>query len=282
MTTRSFLVLFLIVSTGLHCRADVTNFGTWTPVEDPADPGFAGNVAIDGLSATLSAFDRPIPAGTDIGYQSVNGSRPGDSSQGFYFRPDADFSLAIDYSWNFSNNASGFLGLGFGIGEDGDGENSAGVAVSTLDGSPQGPFAGFARINDANQSPKLLGSPLVNSSTLAGTLFVEYQASTGDVIFGAAPILDANAPTVTDRFDGIQNDWGDDDLMVSFFIRSDDPLLAPAWSGGEAQAVFANFRVLSGNAVAIPEPSMFAACLVAVCAILMCRRRSARPRVSGV
>lgn len=115
---RIALILALHLASGVIAQADVTDFGTWSLVEDPAHPGFSATA--HGTSATLSAADLAIPAGTDIGYQSVNGSTPQTSTSGFYFRPDADFSLAIDYAWTFSNSPSGFLGLGFGIGEDSD------------------------------------------------------------------------------------------------------------------------------------------------------------------
>ena len=88
-------IAFLLLASGLVARAAVIDFSTWTPVADPAHPGFSSSVSVDGSSATLSAADLAIPAGTDIGFQSVDGSRPATSSNGFFFRPDEDFSLAI-------------------------------------------------------------------------------------------------------------------------------------------------------------------------------------------
>ncbi|WP_372896941.1 hypothetical protein [Stieleria sp.] len=258
---RIALILALHLASGVIAQADVTDFGTWSLVEDPAHPGFSATAL--GTSATLSAGDVAIPAGTDIGYQSVNGSTPQTSTSGFYFSPDADFSLAIDYAWTFSNSPSGFLGLGFGIGEDGDGMNSAGVTMGTSDGAPFLSFVGAARVNDVDQSAVPLGgNPLPPPSSALGTLFVAYQASSGDVIVGAATGLGATAPTLSHTYAGIQNQWSGDGLMPSFFIRSDDPPTLNAWGGGNADAMFSNFRVLNGNPIAIPEPSAAVATLM--------------------
>ncbi|WP_145384615.1 hypothetical protein [Stieleria neptunia] len=270
---RIALILTLHVAWGVIARADVTDFGTWSLVEDPAHPAFSATV--HGGSATLSAGNLGIPAGTDIGFQSVNGSTPQTSTGGFYFRPDADFSLAIDYAWTFSNNPSGSLGLGFGIGEDGDGMNAAGVAMGTNDGAPFLSFGGAARINDVDQTPEPLGGSLfLNPSSSSGTLFVAYEASSGDVVVGAATAPDAAAPTVSHTYAGIQNQWSGDDLMASFFIRSDAQTPLTAWSGGNADAVFSNFRVLNGNPVAIPEPSTAVASLLLVPMLIGRRTRT--------
>lgn len=267
---RIALILALHLASGVIAQADVTDFGTWSLVEDPAHAGFSATAL--GTSATLSAADLAIPAGTDIGYQSVNGSTPQTSTSGFYFSPDADFSLAIDYAWTFSNSPSGFLGLGFGIGEDGDGMNSAGVAMGTSNGSPFLSFGGAARINDVDQPAVALGgNPFLNPSSASGTLFVAYQASSGDVIVGATAAPGAAAPTLSYTYAGIQNQWSGDGLMPSFFIRSDAPATLSTWGGGNADAVFSNFRVLNGNPVAIPEPSTAVASLFLVPA-LICRR----------
>ena len=258
---RIALILALHLASGVIAQADVTDFGTWSLVQDPAHPGFSATA--NGTSATLSAGDVAIPAATDIGYQSVNGSSPQTSTSGFYFSPDADFSLAINYAWTFSNSPSGLLGLGFGIGEDGDGTNSAGVTMGTSNGTPFLSFVGAARVNDVDQSAAPLnGNPLPPPSSASGTLFVAYQASSGDVTVGAATALDAAAPTVSHTYVGIQNQWSGDDLLTSFFIRSDERAPLNAWSGGNADAVFSNFRVLNGNPIAIPEPSAAVASLM--------------------
>ncbi|WP_182864635.1 hypothetical protein [Stieleria mannarensis] len=271
---RILLIPALTLVLGVTAHADVTDFGTWTLVEDPDHPGLSASV--NAASATLSALDTAVPAGTDIGFQSVDGATPLASAAGFYFNPDADFSLAIDYDWAFSGNPTGFLGLGFGIGEDGDGMNSAGVAMGTLDGSPFLSFGGAARINDVDQTPVALGgSPFLNPASESGTLFVAYQASGGDVIVGASTTLAASAPTVSHTFAGIQNQWSGSDLMASFFLRSDSPPPTSAWSGGNADAVFTNFRVLGGNPTAIPEPSAAVGTLWLIGA-LACRRSRRR------
>ena len=249
---------------GSMANAAITDLSTWTLVEDPPNANFSA--AQSATNATLSAGG-PIPAGVDIGFQSVTGDTVANSTGGYFFDPTDDFSIAIDYDWTF-NSASGFLGLGFGIGEDSDGMNSAGVAMLTSNGSPFLSFAGAARINDADQAPLVLGT---SASSLSGSLFVSYEASSGDIVLGASTSTGAAAPTVSGTYAGIQNQWNDEDLLASFFVRSDGPA-GGEWLGGDASAVFSNFRVLSGSAVAIPEPSSLVA-LTLLGSYIACRRR---------
>lgn len=197
---------------------------------------------------------------------------PSASTSGFHFNSASDFTVAIDYALTFSNSPTGFLGLGFGIGEDGDGKNSAGVAMLTSGGSAFLPFGGAARVNDVDQTPLNLG---LSTSTLSGTFFIDYKSASGDVIVGAATTQGAAAPTVSGTYSGIQNQWGGDKLMVSFFMRSDGPLPGNQWLSGNADAVFDNFRVLKGAPVAVPEPAALP--LIAALGILASIRRRRRP-----
>jgi hypothetical protein len=148
--------------------------------------------------------------------------------------------------------------------------NSAGVTMVTVNGAAFATFSGAARVNDANQVPIVLGLP----STLDGSLFVSYEAASGDVTIGASQTPGAAAPSVTGTFHGIQNQWNDGDLLASFFIRS-GPFTQ--WQdGGDGQATFSNFRVLEGTAKAVPEPSSFAMCALGAMtfgAVLWKRRR---------
>ena len=259
-------VLFLLAC-WLMCvtaNAAITDLSTWTLVEDPPNANFS---AIQTSTNVTLGAGGPVPAGVDIGFQSVDGSTVSNSTVGHFFDPNSDFSIAIDYAWNF-NSAAGFLGLGFGIGEDSAGENSAGVAMLTSNGSPFLTFGGAARVNDADQTPITLG---ITPSTLSGSMFVSYEASSGDIILGASTTPGAAGPTVTGTYSGIQNQWNDEDLLASFFIRSDGPP-GSQWLGGDANAVFSNFRVLSGSPVAIPEPSTFGI-LSVVCIFATTRRR---------
>ncbi|WP_230627447.1 PEP-CTERM sorting domain-containing protein [Roseiconus lacunae] len=229
--------------------ADVTNFLTWQPIADPVDPGFS--VAASPTTANLFALDQPIAAGIDIGFASVNGSTVASSMTGHYFRPTDSFALAIDYDWSFAGNPSGLLGLGFGIGEDAAGENSAGIGLVANSGIPLLTYAGAARVNDVNQNAMLLGTP----SELSGTLFVSFHAPNGDITVGAATTKGATMADDSTTFSSLQQQWNGDNLMVSFFMRSDQQSILQSWQGGQSEAAFSNFRVLSGAAVAIPEPS---------------------------
>lgn len=272
------LVLLLLVGCLLpatlltaSAQAEITNLSHWTLVEDPPHAGFTA--AADVTSAALFAGDTAIPRGTDIGFQSINANTVQEATAGYAFDPNSDFSLAIDYSLTFSGTPIGGLGLGLGIGEDADGNNSAGVAMLTSNGSPMLTFFGAARVNNADQPGLLLaGQP----ATLSGSLFVDYEAASGDVTIGASPTPAAATATVSDTFLGIQNQWNDQLLMASFFLRSDQPPLGSAWQGGQAEAVFSNFRVLSGSPVAIPEPSSAVALLCLLTPSAMGRRRRRR------
>jgi len=237
-------------------RADISDFTNWTLVEDP--PATHLNASLTASQAFLFAGPGAVSAGADIGYQSVNGLTPAASTLGYKFSPAADFTIAVNFDLSFTNSPSGVLGLGFGIGEDGDGANSAGVVMATLHGAPLVNFSGAARVNDVDQGIQSTGL----AAMLTGSLFVSYDAASGDVTVGATPTLDAVAPTGTTTFAGIQHAWAGGDLLASLFIRSD----LTGWAGGEAQAIFSNFRVLQGAAVLVPEPMtgvLFAAALLA-------------------
>ena len=114
----------------------------------------------------------------------------------------------------------------------------------------------------------------MSSPTLAGSLFVEYDAASGDVNVGAATTQGAAMPTVSGTFNGIQNQWNGGDLLTSFFIRSD----GAGWQSGTAEAVFSNFRVIEGSATSVPEPSALSS--FAVCGAFIvqsiCRGRRKR------
>lgn len=276
MTSRVLSSLSILVITVSTCQAAITDFDQWTLVEDPGHPGF--NASATAVSATLSAGDQSIPGGTDIGFQSVDGLTVGGSSTGFFFDASSDFSLAISYQLSFSGSPNGLLGLGFGIGEDGDGRNSAGVAMVTSSGSPFLTFAGAARVNDVNEAPlPLAGVP----ASLTGTLFIDFQSASGDVVIGASNTFDAAAADETATFSGIQQRWNGDPLMASFFLRSESQPGFSAWQGGQADAVFSNFRVLSGSVTAIPEPSMPFAIALTATGLLTRRKRSHRRGCRG-
>lgn len=249
--------------------AAITDFSTWTLIQDPADPNFVG--ASTATDANLSAIGGPISRGTDIGFASIDAATVAGSTSGYFFRPESDFQIAVDYSLAFSNSPVGSLGLGFGIGEDASGANSAGVSFLTQDGAPILTFGGAARVGDVNQTPKLLAL----APELSGSLFIGYEAATGDITVGAASSAGASSPTVTGTFEGLQNQWNDADLLASFFIRSDGLVPGSQWNGGNADAVFSNFRVIQGTATAIPEPA--AVCfLTATLSLLIAWRRRKR------
>ncbi len=227
-------------------RAAITDFTNWTLVEDPPNALF--DATATATNATLGATGGPIPVGTDIGYQSVDANTPAGSATGFAFDPAFDFSVAIDYTLSFGAAAGG-LGLGFGIGEDGAGVNSAGMALATLDGSPFLLFTGAARVNNVNQPFEFTSL----GGALTGTLFATYETASGDIVLGASQTpgaASADAGGIA-TFTSLQNQWPGGDLLTSFFLRSDAiPLFDPdGWDSGTATAGFSNFRVLDGSPI---------------------------------
>lgn len=239
--------VFAIACLGMtgSVMASITSFNNWTLVEDPADPNFTG-IVNNSDQITLSALGGPIPGAVDIGYQSINGATPATSTQGFAFDPAQGFSIAVDFALSFAS-ANGDLAIGFGIGESSSGANSAGVALLTNDGVPFA-FGGAARINDVTQPP----APLFAAPALTAAFFVTYDAGTGNITVGVGA-LGAAAPTTTTTFAGIQNTWNGDLLLASFFLRSESSLMDP-WTSGTSDAVFSNFRVLTGQAIEVPTP----------------------------
>ena len=271
--SRLFLLGCLVLVGSAAARAEITNLSQWTLVEDPPHPGFTASV--DAASATLFAGNVAIPSATDIGFQSINGNTAATSNSGFAFDPASDFMIAVDYSLSFSNSPIGGLALGFGIGEDGDGANSAGVTIVTDNGSPLSTFAANARVNDVTQLPMALGR---TASPLDGTLFVSYRAADGNITVGAADGFSAASPELDATFSRIQNEWTDAPLIASFFIRS-QPVFGSSWQGGNAEAAFSNFRVLSGTPVAIPEPSTTGVLSLAALGFCLPRRRRINKRI---
>jgi hypothetical protein len=275
------LIAILIGFAAPHgVRAAYVDFTTWTLIEDPASPFFSAGAT--STQANLLASDGVVPPGTDIGYASVNGATVAASTSGNFFDPGSDFSVAIDYSITTTGNPAGLLALGFGIGEDQAGANSAGVILLTNNGAPLFNYGGVARVGDADQPAELLGL----TATASGSLFIGYEAATGDITVGASQTPSASSATVSGKYSGIQNQWNDRGLMTSFFIRSDalPPLLPSGWSGGGTlDAVFSNLRVLEGNPTAVPEASHQAllGCLV-VLSVVLHRRRLAEDCGSGI
>jgi hypothetical protein len=139
----------------------------------------------------------------------------------------------------------------------------------TNNGAPLLNFGGAARVNDVDLPLQDTGL----TATLTGSLFIGYEAASGDFILGASQTAGDAAPSATTTFENLQNMWNGDDLLASFFIRSEAiPFLAPnGWTGGDGTAVFSNFRVLEGAPQAIPEPSSTA--LISLLAITLLRRR---------
>jgi hypothetical protein len=251
---RLFLFAAAIAS-GPAAAGSITDLSQWRLVQDPPNARFSGSAGSSAI--TLSARGGPIPSGTDIGFQSVSGDSVASSGAGFYFSPSQSFSLAIDFALSFGGAPSGVLAIGFGIGEDIHGTDSAGVTMLTNDGAAFGTFGAAGRTDDGDLVPV----PISVGAALQGALFLTYDAPSGDVILGAAQSPGAGSPVATATYFGIQNDWDDEGLLVSVFLRSQSftiPLTSisePPWQAGDADASFFSLRVLSGTPIEIDRPA---------------------------
>lgn len=242
------IVLFVVCGTRF-VFGDISNFTNWEIYGDPVDANMTGSATAD--EAQLNATG-PVSSGTDIGFSSVNGRTVNDASNGYFFSPASDFEIAVDYDLSHASAMGGF-GLGFGIGEERTGENSAGIGMATNNGAPLLTFAGAARVNNVTQTAQFTGL----SSTLSGSMFVSYDAATGDITLGASTTQAGSLPEDSVTYAGVQNQWNDNSLMASFFIRSQAiPVFAPnGFEAGTADAIFSNFRVINGQPIAVPEPN---------------------------
>lgn len=243
-------------------NADIVDFDDWTEIQDPAHPNLVAE-RNSSAQVTLKALGGPIPAGHDIGFASINGFDVATASDGWYFQHDQDFSIAIDYDLSFVGADGGFS-IGFGIGEDIAGMDSAGIVLATQDGGLVS-YAAGSRVGDTDNGTTLLGLTPEN----AARFLVQYEAATGTIGLGVSLDGDDVAEELVE-LDGLQDLWDDQGLLVSFFARSDNSLFS--WQDGTAEAVFSDFRVISGAVTAVPEPgSAWALALVSLG--LLARRR---------
>jgi hypothetical protein len=242
----------LLAGTAEQACADIEDFDDWTLVEDPADPGLSYSVDSSSqvtLTATGPNDGIGIPFNRDIGFKSISGDDVASSQQGWAFDPTSDFTVAVDFDLSFTNAIGGHT-IGFGIGEDGDGKNSAGVALASFNGGLL-VLGGAGRVNDVNQG-FVIDDIDVQSS---GRFLVSYQSSSGNITVGVSTDGD-NSAEDSGTFSGIQDLWNDDDLLVSFFARGDNGVAN--FHSGQANAIFSNFQVVAGDPFAVPEPSTLA------------------------
>ena len=67
----SCLSIFLVLVTSTISEATISDFNSWSLVEDPSDPNLSANID-SATQATLTAVG-PVMDGHDIGYASVDG-----------------------------------------------------------------------------------------------------------------------------------------------------------------------------------------------------------------
>lgn len=271
MPVNRFLATFLACALTASAQASLSDLATWDFYRDAASATPVQTAAMTSSAAPNLAQlnfidDVDIPTAYDIGYSSIDTNTVSNATAGYAFSASQDFTIAMHFSLTL-NNPGGFVGLGLGIGEDREGVNSAGIGfgAGTFTGITTTSFAGAATNNDSPVTKSLSSavSPTVTGSTYAGSLTVAYDATTGDITVGAAP-QSVNAtplpPTGTATFTGSTDlaDWAGDDLIVSFFLRSDAPSIFTNWTGDSAEADFFDFTVVQGSPTLVPEPASLA------------------------
>ena len=181
------------------------------------------------------------------------------------------------------------VALGLGVGEDRKGVNSAGIGMSqiTAFGFDFASFQGAFTNNDNANIRSLTDSvnPSGTAPTYAGTLSVAYDVDplTNEftITVGATG---TTGSTTSFTSTGDLTAWVGDDLLVSFFLRSDSfvatgglfPVTVPPWTGTSAQASFSNLAV-SGNAIQVPEPTSLGLLALSSLAVMRRRRSCLRP-----
>jgi len=198
-------VLLFATLTGI-AHAGFVKPNNWTIIEDPAHPLMSASVSP--AQATLMAGDGPVAANVDIGYISSVGD-----TSGYSFDPASDFSIAVDFDLSFAGTPTGGLAIGFGIGEDKEGENSAGVRLLTLDGNAMG-FGSAARASDVDQGDPDFVEIFDDSLSLSGSFLVVYDAATDNVTVGASNEKGAKGPSKVYSYFDIQDEWGADDFLT--------------------------------------------------------------------
>jgi len=261
----------------------ISDLTTWDFYRDP-DPG-AGALqdAMTGSAAPNLAQlnfinSVPVPPAYDIGFSSVNANTVGEATSGYYFSASQDFTVSMNFSLTLTN-LNGLVGLGFGIGQDRAGVNSAGIGfVAGIDGRLALYSYVAAARNDDNSLKQPINLIVDPDTQFAGLFTVSYEALTGDVTVAITP----STPPVynyTYKFFGATDlpNWTDDDLLVSFFLRSDINTLPPIspWSGESAEADFFDFTVVEGTPITVPEPTSLAIFSLGLLGISRRRRRGA-------
>lgn len=242
---KSLFIVLPITMIASNAFGTVSDLTAWDLVEDPGHPNLSASRSAS--SAVLTA-DGAVPNAFDIGYASVNGLEVGNATQGYYFSPNEDFEIRIDFDVSAVSSVGGG-GFGFGVGEDRNGENSVGVAGAVANGS----IVDFFTAGRTGNVP-ILPADYSLSGVDQGRMAVQYFSSTGNFWLKVTDLTGGGAVTITRQLAGIQNNWDDKPLLASFFLRSDDTLGAPLASG-QLTATFSNFTVVSGTPITVPEPT---------------------------
>ncbi|QDV75269.1 hypothetical protein [Botrimarina mediterranea] len=277
MNYRLFALAMLLMSS-VATAASITDFSNWTLVEDPAHPGMSAT--IDGPSQASLARSGPIPNGADIGFASVNGDTVSTSDAGWYFSPDQDFQIAIDFSSITSAGSVGAGVFGFGVGEDASGSNSAGIGVMSID-SIQAGYLAAGRVNDIDvigqffSTEPLLPGSAIRQGQAVGRMFLSYDSSTGDVSLGVSNTVGATQPEEAQTLSGIAESWSGRPLLVSFFLRSQQvPMVHSELRDGATNVQVGPLIVLHGTPITIPEPTSGVLAILGALGVLAVKKRT--------
>lgn len=290
MPALRLLTATLACSLCAAASAQITDFTTWDFYDDPPTAPTASQLAnATGAATTNEAAikflgNTAYPAGYDIGYSSVNANTAATATAGYIFDASQSFAISLNYELEL-NAPDGFVGIGLGIGEDRAGVNSAGIAlgVASLGGNSFASHVAAGRNNDVTVTKTLSNTAFAPTAInlpsgnrfYGGSMHVAYDHTTGNITVGAGSISGTEFPdppqTSATFLASDLNAWSGDDLVVTVFLRSDDPVPFSSWSGNSAEADFFDLTVSQGSAIQIPEPSSLA--LLALGGIAIVRRR---------
>ena len=228
--------------------ADNVRGPQWTEVVDDA------SLTLSEASSRLNVLaNAPANPNFDAIYLS-NGPA------GFRLSTAADFSLAIDYSFNAATpvaNAMGSLGLVFGVGRDEEGTDSA--AIGFIYSQLLGQTTVVVTRTDDVQTFAGNDGTLPNTGRFA----IAYRALTDELALGT--FVGGEAKVVGTLTGVVRGVWGADDLLVSFGAHG------AGYSTSFGNAYFDNFAIEEG--VLVPEPSAMMMVGASAIALLAGRRR---------
>ncbi len=222
-------------------------------------PSWSTVIDAPGVLDVVEQNQRLETIATTVGVSTNDALYLSNGPAGFRLSTDADFEIAIDYSFTgfTSIGVTGdSLALALGVGRDLDGTDSAAIAFGYFNtGFGTVSALGAAYRTDDTQDTQALGF-----GAATGTFVIAYDALGDDLTLA----LEGDASYVLQ--DTVRGVWNADDLLVSFGARGS------GYAVSSGQAWLDSFVIRSGQIV--PEPATLT--LAGLSLLLLARRRHRR------